>query len=470
GGGGPFPAGASPVVPGPWAHGVTVPGNVRTAPGIVQPGAAAGYRGVPDGLLDSSDMGRLSADHAHPHPHPSPAGPGRRALFGAAGGLLLAAASGVTAAAAHTRTATDSRAPASRTGAARASRLFQATSLVHADLHNHTVMSDGDGDPALAFASMRDAGLDVAALTDHATLFSVEGLSSSEWSRTGELADAANDPGRYTALRGFEWSHPLLGHANVWFTDDWVDLLGAASMGSFFAWLSDRRAIASFNHPGREVLRFDGFDHSPAVQEQMVGLEMFNRTDDYLFEGWADGAPSPLVACLNAGWRTGLSGVTDEHGTDWGFPEGKGRSGLWVNENTREGVFEAMRARRFFATRVSGLRLDATANGVRMGGTVPLAAGDVRFAVDLDRGPEWLGKPLNIQVLRPGSEVPAVVDVIGTQAGRVTEFTVPLDAADGDWVVLRVSDPARANGTPGPEGHACNDWGVAYASPWWLQP
>ncbi|RKN04146.1 CehA/McbA family metallohydrolase [Streptomyces radicis] len=407
-------------------------------------------------------MGR----HSHPHPHTPAEGPSRRAMLGAAGGLLIAAAATGGAQAAPTRTA------AATAGASRASRLYDplATTLVHADMHNHTVMSDGDGDPALAFASMRDAGLDVAALTDHSTLFSIEGLSSAEWSRTGELADAADDPGRYTAIRGFEWSHPLLGHANVWFTEDWVDLLGASSMGGFFDWLGARQAIASFNHPGREILRFDDFAHDPAAHEQVVGLEMFNRTDDYLFEGWSDGRRSPLAACLDAGWRTGLSGVTDEHGTDWGFPEGKGRSGLWVTENTRQGVFEAMRARRFFATRLSGLRLDATAGGVRMGGTLPLAAGDVPFVVDVDRGPDWVGKPLNIQVLRPGGDAPTVVDVIETQAGRITEFTVPLDVEDGAWVVLRVSDPAQANGTPGPDGHPCNDWGVAYASPWWLQP
>jgi hypothetical protein len=195
---------------------------------------------------------------------------------------------------------------------------------------------------------------------------------------------------------------------------------------------------------------------------------MFNRGDDYLFDGWSDGQTSPLTACLNAGWRTGLTGVTDEHGTEWGYPEGKGRTGIWAVENTRNGVLAAMRDRRFFATRVSGLRLDATAAGVRMGGSLPFAQGDVRFVVDLDRGPEWAGKPLRIQVLRPGTAAPAVADVIDTAAGRVTEFTVPLDLADGSWVVLRISDPAQANASPGPAGHPCNDWGVAYTSPWWL--
>jgi hypothetical protein len=407
----------------------------------------------------------------HLHPDGSADGLSRRTILaGAAGGLLMLAAAPGTAHATTTRTAlAPTETP--RSGAARASQISQSTQLVHADLHNHTVLSDGDGDAQLAFASMREAGLDVAALTDHTTLFAIEGLSQSEWNLTGTLANAADDPGQYTAIRGFEWSHPLLGHVNVWFTSDFVDLLGASGMGSLYNWLTARGGgIASFNHPGREIGRFNNFGFSAAARDQLVACEMFNRTDDYLFEGWSDGLSSPLVACLNSGWRTGLSGVTDEHGTDWGFPEGKGRTGLWVTENTRQGVFEAMRARRFFATRVSGLRLDATANGVRMGGSLPIASGDVQFVLDLDRGPVWDGKPLHIQVLRPGTRAPAVPDVIETESGNVVTFTVPLNVADGPWVVLRISDPSQPNPTPGPAGHPCNDWGVAYSSPWWLEP
>lgn len=390
----------------------------------------------------------------------------RSLLAGAGGGLLVLAAEPGSAAAAATTTAV-SGAPVRAAGASRTSAISQGTTLVHADLHNHTLMSDGDGDPARAFASMREAGLDVAALTDHATLFGIEGISRSEWNRTGQLADAANDPGRYTAIRGFEWSHPLLGHVNVWYTGDFADLGRASSMSRLYDWIGGTAGISGFNHPGREVLRFSEFAYDARLREQMVGLEMFNRTDDYLFDGWP-GQSSPLNACLNAGWRTGLTGVTDEHGTDWGFPEGKGRTGLWVAENTRAGVLEAMRARRFFATRVSGLRLDATAAGVRMGGTLPVTRGDVTFVVDLDRGPEWQGKPLAVQVLRPGSRAPEVAEVVAAEAGRTTTFTVPLDVADGGWVVLRISDPAQPNPSPGPAGHPCNDWGVAYSSPWWL--
>ena len=203
---------------------------------------------------------------------------------------------------------------------------------------------------------------------------------------------------------------------------------------------------------------------------------MFNRRDDYLFEGYADGRPSPLCSCLNAGWRTGITGVTDEHGTDWGFPEGKGRTGLWVSEHSPAGTLEAMRARRFFATRTSGLRIDATASvagapaPVRMGGMLPVSSGEVTFSVDLDRGSSWLGLPLAVQVLRPGIDAPTVADVVPFVVGDLVSVTVRLDAADGAWVLLRVSDPGQANETSGPAGHPCNDLGVAYTSPWWLDP
>lgn len=388
-------------------------------------------------------------------------------------------------------------------GAARTSRLTSDRVLVSADLHNHTLLSDGDGEPEQAFASMRAAGLDVAALTDHATLagplatelaagrlppgyVEAAGLGPDGWERTGRLADAHDEPGVFTAVRGFEWSEPVFGHVNVWFSPTWTDVVDAGRMDPLYRWLAGNSgpgagadAVAGFNHPGREPGRFDDFRLDPATDpsavERMVGLEMFNRYDDYLFEGYADGRTSPLVACLDAGWRTGLSGVTDEHGTDWGFPDGKGRTGLWVVENTRAGVLAAMRERRLFATRTSGLRLDATASvdgdePVPMGGRLRSGRGQVRLAVDVDRGAAWRGRPLRLQVLRPGRVVPEVVAAADTAAGEVATVDVVLDPADGDWVVLRVSDPTAANATPGPAGHPCNDLGVAYASPWWLDP
>lgn len=382
------------------------------------------------------------------------------------------------------------RTPGPESGADRRSRISRGTVLVHADLHNHTLLSDGMGDPEAAFPSMRDAGLDVAALTDHAVRgATVEGtgcggtpwigLDRAGWRRTGELADAHDRPGEFTAVRGFEWSHPHLGHINAWFTDDFADIETHGSVPELYDWLTrfGRRngarapaGLAGFNHPGREDGRFAGFRYDAAAAEQLVSLEMFNRTDDYLFEGVAAGAVSPLVACLDAGWRTGLLGVTDEHGTDWGFPEGRGRAGLWVTEHSRAGVAEAMLARRFFATRVAGLRVDATAGGARMGSVLHHRRGPVPFTIDIDRGPSWSGRPLQVQVLRTGAPVPEVAEVVEVCCGAVTRFTVPLDIDDGAWTVLRIADPAGRNDNPGPAKHPANNHALAYTSPWFLEP
>jgi len=425
--------------------------------------------------------------------------------------------------------------PAPQFATERASRLFGGRWLAHADLHNHSLLSDGDGNAAAVFGSMRGAGLDVAALTDHSTLSwgltqsvcagntdcqSVAGIDEASWALTRALADGANQDGTFVAIRGFEWSSPTLGHMNVWGSERWMDPLhtagggtgegaaqfahdevklpaeqmtaldaiakaspaSGAGMALFYEWLRaapDRPVVGGgldgvvgFNHPGREPGRFSNFAYDPLMGDRIVSLEIFNRREDYLFEGTDSIAVSPLNECLEAGWRVGLLGVTDEHGTDWGYPDGKGRTGLWVTSLTRAGVAEALRARRFFATRLRGLRLDASANGHPMGAEFSHTSGPIIFRMDIDRGDEWTGKALQVSVLRRGAVMPSVqrvVDVVvpGPSA-PVIEFTVDVDRADGDWIALRVTDPSvgadgRATGPYAAVGNA-----IAYASPFYL--
>lgn len=438
----------------------------------------------------------------------------RRSLLragGGAGALLLAPA--------WTRSAPTLQQPLLGSGADRRSVLMPGTRLVHADLHNHTLMSDGVGEAAEAFASMRDHGLDVAALTDHATVGqhlpaslcgtafspqeptepprhdcqSVHGIDESSWARTAVLADTADDPGHFVAIRGFEWSSPTLGHMNVWFSEDWTDPLHTAGgwteagMALFYEWLTADPArpahgggadgIAGFNHPGREEGRFATFAYDAVVADRVVSMEIFNRREDYLFEGFDAGEDSPLVQCLDAGWHVGLLGVTDEHGDDWGGSDGKGRAGLWVHDLSRDGVREAMRARRFFATNETGLQLAATArsaqgSAVAMGGHLTHVAGDVTFELDLDLGPAGEGRQLLVQVLTTGAPLPTVREVVPVTVGAdgPTRFAARLSVDDAPWVVLRVSDPALE-----PDGRAPASWagygkGIAYASPFRLRP
>lgn len=436
--------------------------------------------------------------------------------------------------------------PAASVSTSRSSRLFSGVQLVHADLHNHTLMSDGDGNAEAAFGSMRSAGLDVAALTDHSTIqwgspvdpcvgdlcggeaSDLAGIDEAKWARTAELADLANADGSFIAVRGFEWSSPFQGHMNVWFSNQWIDPLHTAGVSTgegylpyanefaheeglppmspavikaydaalkalptsgttmipFYEWLKlnpgtpvlggGADGLAQFNHPGREPGRFGYFKHQKNLPG-IIGMEIFNRKDDYLFQGTEYGQQSPLNECLNAGWKVGLTGVTDEHGTKWGFEPGKGRTGLWVSQWSRAGVRQALQARRFFATREAGLRIDASAKRSPMGSFIQHTSGNVQFKLDIDRGPEWPnGKVLNVQVLRPGTSMPTVVTnrtiTVPADTGSVITFSVPLDIADGKWVVLRVTDPSQPADSRARPYWQTFGRAVAYTSPWFLTP
>jgi hypothetical protein len=282
----------------------------------------------------------------------------------------------------------------------------------------------------------------------------------------------------------------MFGHMNVWGSQRFTDPLRTfPTMGRLWRWLEGPGSdgIAGFNHPGTGRLRFARFGYHSAVANRLVSLEIFNKTHEYLLKDTDKGGESPLNQCLNAGWRVGLLGVTDEHGADWGRPEGKGRAGLYVRELSRRGVAEALSARRFFASRVKGLRLDAALTSLaagpappegrtagRMGTTVAHPGGRALVQVDLDRGADWWGRRLNVQVLRPGHRLPALaaaVDVRLPGPGQpVIAFEVDLDPADGDWVVLRVSDPDAPADPRATGEYARLGRGIAYASPFWLGP
>src|SRR4051812_9942396 len=148
--------------------------------------------------------------------------------------------------------------------------------LLVADLRNHTLLSDGRGDPERAFAQMRAAGLDVAALTDHASIpreqrdelglhqypdddaldvarHMPRSFDEAAWERTAELADEFDVPGVFTALRGFEGPGPCLGPVNGWSSAGCQHGDRPGSRAGFFGFLGGReqRALCGYTPPGR---------------------------------------------------------------------------------------------------------------------------------------------------------------------------------------------------------------------------
>jgi hypothetical protein len=431
--------------------------------------------------------------------------------------------------------------PTDHWGTPRASQLQPGRLLAHADLHNHTLFSDGDGTPGDAFESMRLANLDIACITDHSTgaallapagdalaaggcgeCSTVTGLTEQEWTRLAEIADSYDPADGFLAMRGFEWSAsvPETGHMNVWFSSRWTDPLrtahagtsggaqfagagladdiganagplqehfgeaghllasegsaleaqnplNAAAMAGMYQWLKrdpstpllegGADGLVGFNHPGREPGRYGNFSFDPTVRDSVVSIEVFNRGEDYLFEGLEHDRPSPIVQCLGAGWKVGLNGVTDEHGTNWGHPRDKGRCGIWLSDFSRAGVRQAMLERRFFATDRRGFRLDVQVSDVETGATALMGQDlvstgrAVRISVDLDgNDPEGIdsyrGRTVNVQVCTRGDLVPTVVGTFPVTVpieGGVVPLPAVLDLGESPYVFLRICDPQR---------------------------
>jgi uncharacterized protein DUF3604 len=359
------------------------------------------------------------------------------------------------------------------TGASRRSKLGGSLTLVHTDLHNHSLISgDALGTPHLALGDIRARGIDVACMTEHAVsglghgqydcpnwhkgdCRFVEGINANDWQAMAVIADAAYKPGSFVSFRGFEYSTPTVGHINVWFGKDFTDPAhefalatpralsemwrvfpqskpvadqfknapDTALIAPFYEWLASppgslpfgggNDAIAAFNHPGY-FGNFQDYLYHAKASRQMVLMEAFNPIDsdpDYFWYGSDRGLPNPFNACLNAGWRVGFHGVSDEHSGVYG-QRGKGRGGLWVTSLTRDGVRRAMESKRTFATLEPGLRIDATANGVPMGSAVRAGSRPVAIKLDIDRGPSWTGKRLLVEVVGPGHDGPALLNVI----------------------------------------------------------
>jgi hypothetical protein len=405
-------------------------------------------------------------------------------------------------------------------GASRRSKLFpRGGLLVHSDLHNHTLVSgDAQGSPEVAYADMRRRGIDVACLSEHAIsgkdhgevtcgdheapcrIF--EGINETDWEQVKGYADRFDDPGRFVAVPGFEWSTPTVGHVNVWYSRDYTDALhqnafvtpralsetdrvGAppevanqfesapdvATMDGFYDWLQapPERAlrgggndgIACFNHPN-EFGTFEDYRYDPAVAPYLVSVEAINQDRDFFWFYRDRGLPNPLAATLDAGWRVGFTGVSDEHGPPYGRPN-RGRGGLWVRSLTRAGVREALERRRSFATFEPGLRVDAAANGARMGSVVAGGWDRLHVRLDIDRGPGWTGRRLVVEAVTTGAKLVGAfpIRVPGPNDPPVAFSVKP----EGDWLFLRITDPARPPDPLAEEPYRSHGRVVAYASP-----
>jgi hypothetical protein len=286
--------------------------------------------------------------------------------------------------------------PAAATTRARVARTNRQR-VLFGDLHQHTAHSDGCGSPEELWIAARDRrGLDFAAITDH-DVFCRRAIGPATWRDLCRIADEFDEPGRFTAISGYEFTgprHPGPGHKCVYFGDHVPDHVPDRDLAALFAMLRELDGVAVPHHVG-----WTGGDfahHDPWVQPVW---EICSVHGCYEAEGACGGHPPRadhvipgqfVRDALDAGLRFGFIGSTDSHGLDWHHgiarwrnPFRAGLACIVGAEPTRGGIIAAIRARRTYATSGARIGLEVHVDGAPMGSELPLdTRGDLVVEVD----------------------------------------------------------------------------------------
>ncbi len=251
-------------------------------------------------------------------------------------------------------------------------------SLFFGDLHNHNALGYGLGSLERSI-DIAQTHLDFFAFTGHSSwhdMPAMEGDRQHNWSKgfrkleeawpkVQQLAASANTPHEFVSYLGFEWHSSMFGDQCVVLPDDNHPLIFPDRIDQLRNYCRQRNGLMIPHHlaykTGHRGVNWDVFDSecSPVVEiysEHGNGLS--DRGDYDYFNHSMGGRVTTNTAdhALQEGLEFGFVASSDNHR---GFPGayGEGLLGVWADELTRPGIFEAIKQRRTIA--LTGDRIHA---------------------------------------------------------------------------------------------------------------
>ncbi len=263
--------------------------------------------------------------------------------------------------------------------------------LLWGDIHGHCGLSDGEGTIEEYFAFAKEvAKLDFASHTPHDWNPGLEALTKKSWEYQLEVADEFNISDEFVTIPGYEWSSKdrRFGHRVVYFKE---------SSAGFVSWkdapepkmLRERleengvKYLISIAHPSEPKYPSDFADVDDKIERivEIYGTAgcfespscKYARQDERLT------VSNFVFTQLQVGMYFGLIGTSDSHTGHIGYDTGNypafrgGLTGVWVEEFSREGVFDALYSRR------------------------TIASTGERICVEFRIGDSWLGSKVNYE-------------------------------------------------------------------------
>ncbi len=242
------------------------------------------------------------------------------------------------------------------------------------------------------------SSLDWVVSSEHDVADIFPGYTGEDWVKSQDKADAVYEPGTFTTFYAWEWTSWLWGHRIVYYKDrggsvfhrtdenystvpDLVEALEGQEVESLIMphvmqplpdariWLTDpidlQRLVEIYSHHNDD----SGVDIPDLFEVEARDL-------------WS------LQYAWSVGHRFGVIGSSDDHfglpGRNGIVPDSEGSGGLAVviaEENSRDSIWEALVARRTYATTGTRILLDFRVNGHRMGSEIDWEGGSPRIEI-----------------------------------------------------------------------------------------
>ena len=270
-------------------------------------------------------------------------------------------------------------------------------------LHSHTQYSDGAGSLESALAYIKalpdSANVDFVAFTDHSNYFDKSGAANPEgalydmslasaasqnlWNEYKHAVAAFNkeNAGSMVAIAGFEmtWSGGP-GHINTFNTPGIVSRNNTtlnnktkdAGLQAYYKLLSQTEgvdSISQFNHPGTTFGNFIDFGYWDAVVDTRMYMVEVGNGEGQIGAGGYYPSYEQYIMALDKGWHVAPTNNQDNHKGRWGNAN-DARDVILTDDFSESGIYEALRARRMYATEDKNLELDYTVNGNMMGSII----------------------------------------------------------------------------------------------------
>ncbi len=270
--------------------------------------------------------------------------------------------------------------------------------VYYGDIHNHCGISYGHGtlEDALTNAQLQ---LDFCSVTGHGYWPDMphdeERLASlvdyhetgfaklrDNWEYVKQVTESHNEDDRFITFLSYEWHCMRSGDHTILYKGSEGDIIPAANLADLKKALAERKrngmdAIAMPHHisypAGYRGINWADFtsDFSPIVE--IISMHGCGESDEAPYPPLHTMGPRDHTSTaqhgLALGHIFGFVGNTDHHSAHPGS-YGCGRMGVWAESLTRDGIWQAIQARRTYALTGDRISLQFAINGQPMGSVI----------------------------------------------------------------------------------------------------